>query len=236
MNITKLIKFAKDVDPSSQNIIPYFKFPQSTNNERRKNMKRFITLLTVLFTLAIFVMTAHAKAPTSTVVPVETPDEAPVQVMNGYTNPVPVEVLNQSSCAKIPAQYDDQAVSINSLSEEVSFTMPIGRDIDYVVIEQVTLHSFVDNSNNVTNVYIESTLGGKTVKHYLTYQELCHDCIVPSNVPIGNQNIYNASQQIRVYADPGSIVSVKVYLDGVSSGILLQASITGYEVSMGCSE
>ena len=177
-------------------------------------MKKMITLLTVLIALTILVMPVQAKPP-------------------GETEPT-----REITCSKYPVQYSGGANSTTATGRSLSviFTMP--NDIEYMVIEQVTLASLVHYSQNVTDMAIQTTMGGVFATHHLTYQDLCYDCTIDTGmVPVANVNIFNVSQQTRIYADPGSTVHVKVLLDGPpTSPFNVNATISGYEVPAGCSE
>jgi hypothetical protein len=157
-----------------------------------------------------------------------------VQV-SGTTN---VDVQNDSSAPVIvqdvstPKRTPFQANAIfpaqpfaNGQTETGSITVPAGKRL---VIEHVSARAVIDFGDATPFFYftISTTVAGVTVEHSMaTPQPFTFQC---SNCSIGTNSVHAVSQEMKLYADPGSTITATVLATSPRAGTTLNFAVSGY--------
>ena len=175
----------------------------------------------VLSVLAIIgtIMNSHqsvlqaAGGPTVTIDPDQLP--LPVHVNNTVTDPVRVRNVNDAvqpfqgtGVCTVPAR--SATVCFQNL-----FFVPTGK--------RAVIEYFSGNANNISvgqvNFAITTTLGGFEVHHFLP--------VTPTQIAFPSWG-----QQLRLYADSGSVIKGSASIDLQSADILVGFSVSGYLVDV----
>jgi hypothetical protein len=109
---------------------------------------------------------------------------APVQVANPDTSPVPVRILGNASYTPFQVMLDQDA-------HEFSFPVPTGKRL---IIEHFSAARLNANNNPTYRVIIQTQVNGVAVDHNF------------SQAPLIDELYQVADRQIKIYADPGTLV------------------------------
>lgn len=149
-----------------------------------------------------------------------------VVVTNTAAQPVPVKNLDNP--AKQPFQWHNSGVvATGSDRADFTFQVPAGKRL---VIEQLSGEaSVVSSSGTVPRFLIASFAGGAVASGYAPATYVGND--------LGMAPAVYANQQLRMYADPGTTVSVEVQrstdnVGGYSGHVNFTVSVTGYLVDI----
>jgi len=127
---------------------------------------------------------------------------APVQVANPDTSPVPVRVLGN-------AAYKPFQVMLDHDAHEFSFRVPTGKRL---IIEHFSAVRLNANNSLIYRVIIQTQVNGVAVDHNF------------SQAPLIDELYQVADRQIKIYADPGTLVVASD--NGITSGG--QIELSGY--------
>lgn len=137
--------------------------------------------------------------------------------------PQPVTIVNPAvvteSAPQQPFQWEggmdfaDNAFSTDAYAE---FTVPAGKRL---VVEYVTGKMWT-SPGDPQDFMITTMVNGAAVRHYVTLSPEPPGCV-------GCWKAYIASQGIRVYADPGTIVELRATRSSPGTGNM-RASVSGY--------
>ena len=175
--------------------------------------------------LIVCVAGAAAAPPDRDVVVVNTPAQ-PVPVVATITGPVTAAITP----SKEPFQQDVSVlVDAGVLSNTVSFAVPSGKRL---VLEYVSGNTRVDDQELV-RVNILTTAGGVSATHTLA-PIVFHR---PFEAPTHADFIVTYGQTVRIYADPGTQVSVMATRseNAEITATFFQLALSGYMVNCGTS-
>lgn len=121
-------------------------------------------------------------------------------------------------------QVTSATIPIGSFGACGSFTVPAGQQL---VIEYVSVFATLDTADTLLSVAVETTVNGFTTDHFVVPQKRAN-----VNPSLPTTIIWLASQQTRLYADPGTTVfgCGQRNDDTVSGNISVRVS--GYLVSI----
>jgi len=160
--------------------------------------------------------------------PVVKPSPAtPVEVINSTANPVPVTVVNQQGSGPQPFQValcrDIGTPARCPAGSSQSFAVPSDRRavIEYVSGECPQAGSAINPLENITGALLTTTVNGVIATHlFPTLKGLTGN---------GDLNGVYVAQQTRVYADPGTTVTLGASVGGLLSGHLTcSVTVSGY--------
>ncbi len=162
------------------------------------------------------------------------PPPKEVIVVNTSAEPVPVvgtlsgAVTAAIAPSKEPFQQDVSVlVDAGALSNTASFLVPLGKRL---VLEYASGNTRVDDKELV-RVNVATTAGGSSVTHTLAPEVIHRDFEAPTT----DDFIVTYGQTIRIYADPGTQVSVTATRseNAEITPTFFQLALSGYLVSCG---
>ena len=117
---------------------------------------------------------------------------------------------------------------------ELNFTVAAGKAFERssfvvaeakkrLVIEHASAFIDLPGGQRVVNISIETTLSGLTANHIL---------VAFAQGTVNGFDGFSASQQTRLYADPGTLVSAVVARNSISGNAPVAATISGYFVDI----
>ena len=148
-----------------------------------------------------------------------------VTVGNTLAQPVPVNVI---SPVRSPFQQNvSVSIPAGSLSGSVSFAVPAGFRL---VVEYVS-GSVRVSDKELVRVNIATSVSGTSVSHTIANNVYRRDF----EAPVGDDFIVSYGQSLKLYADPGSTVSVTATRseNGEITPTLFALSLSGYLVDCG---
>lgn len=141
----------------------------------------------------------------------------PININNDSTDPIPVETIVP---VRIPFQHEEKDLVSNVGSKILEFTIP---ETDRLVIEHVSARVVASSGSNIRDISLRTTENGATAPHWLV--------VGNSREDTGLGNIFVVGQDVRLYADPGSLVRLLVTVDPIASAdVSAQMSVSGYLV------
>ena len=145
-----------------------------------------------------------------------------VTIENESINPVPVI---QSRPQRTPYNFYNFFTFRNTTSTDTkiaSYDFTPSTD-ELLVIETVTFNVDIRPDEQLYNAIIGTTVNGKTSAHYLT---------IPEGIVVARK-AYNIALPIRLYADPGTTISLSFAKNATLDGGTVAVSLSGYLIPAG---
>ncbi len=141
----------------------------------------------------------------------------PISIDNDSTDPLPVERI---APVRLPFQHEEKDLVPSTGSKVLDFMVP---EPDRLVIERVSARIVASSGSNIRDISLRTTVNGMTAPHWLV--------VGNSREDTGLGNIFVVGQDVRLYADPGSLVRLLVTVDPIGSAdVSAQMSVSGYQV------
>jgi len=176
---------------------------------------RKVILLTVLLTLVVFLIPAHAgEAKDMEIVgPLPLPIDGTVII--GNEDPIKMEIVNGDTSVRIPVHWSNSTVIGGSFAI-VTYTVPTGMQL---IIDNFTIVASMPSGQNVFGFEIRTTLNGDLASHFFSMSK---------QGTSGGFDSFVGGKKVLLFADGGSEVSAILLRSDASGDANFTFSFTGF--------
>lgn len=191
-----------------------------------------ISLIFVLIVTPVFAKNVKlAKNVKKVIVVNDTASPVPISGETTVTNTVECEVMNSTpvpvtidgNISRIPFQRQQQSLQVpNTISVLHDYQVP---DDSTLVIESFSVYAELPSSQVLFRSSITTTASGEFAEHHFDLTQFAE---------ILDKRFYRGIHSVRLYADPGTTVTIEIAKQDVATGTLtVFSSISGYLVPVG---